>query len=147
MKNICEWCNKEFNAPPSQKARYCSRFCYDKSRKGLFVCDNCFSSFNYYKSHKTGKRVFCSRKCHQEFIKKSIFNHPHWKNKGYRKIVEQHLNRKLKPSEIIHHVNGNHSDNRIENLQITTRIVHPKFHNSGFQKGHIPLPRPKYNNK
>jgi hypothetical protein len=137
MKHICELCKKTFQAPPSQKARFCSRDCYDKSREGWFKCDFCGSIFRYYKSHKKGKRVFCSKKCHWDFIKKDITNHPNWRGKGYRKIIEKAIGRKLKSSEIIHHINGDHCDNRLENLKITDRVEHPKLHpESGYQKGH-----------
>ena len=36
----------------------------------------------------------------------------------YRELMEMKLNRKLTPIEIVHHVNGNHGDNRIDNLQL-----------------------------
>lgn len=36
----------------------------------------------------------------------------------HRHIMEQHLRRKLKPPERIHHINGDRTDNRIENLEL-----------------------------
>lgn len=50
------------------------------------------------------------------------------KHLEYRNIVEQFLGRKLKPSEVIHHENGNVTDNRLENLRLMTQSEHAKIH-------------------
>lgn len=46
----------------------------------------------------------------------------------HRKIMEDHLGRKLSSNEIVHHINGDPFDNRIENLVVTTRSEHQKFY-------------------
>ena len=46
----------------------------------------------------------------------------------HRIIMENHIGRKLKSKEIIHHINENKRDNRIGNLQIVSRAEHIRIH-------------------
>jgi len=36
----------------------------------------------------------------------------------HKVVMEDHLGRALRPGEVIHHINGNGHDNRIENLML-----------------------------
>ncbi len=54
-------------------------------------------------------------------------------SKGYtrrsRVIMEQHLGRLLSKDELVHHINGNTADDRIENLKLfESQSAHSTFH-------------------
>jgi hypothetical protein len=46
----------------------------------------------------------------------------------HRELMEAPLGRRLEPWEHVHHENEDRSDNRIENLKVTTPSAHAKHH-------------------
>ena len=55
----------------------------------------------------------------------------------HRKVMEQHLGRKLERWEIVHHINGDKQDNKLENLCIMTQSEHNKLHKEKLPKTKI----------
>lgn len=82
-----------------------------------------------YKPSKYGGH---SRKRTDGYIKVYVPLHPHANKDGYVMehilAMEKHIGRYLEKDEVVHHINHNRSDNRIENLQLMTFKEHARLH-------------------
>ena len=46
----------------------------------------------------------------------------------YRKLMEMEIGRPLREDEEVHHIDGNHSNNNVGNLEVLTASEHSKIH-------------------
>lgn len=70
---------------------------------------------------------------YQGYIMINSPNHPNKDKRNcipeHRLVMEKHLGRTLLPTEVVHHINGDKKDNRIQNLMIfSSNGEHIKFH-------------------
>lgn len=143
----CKICGKEFyikacdhRLKEGKEIQYCSKKCAAVGAlKGDYIkCKNCGKEF-YSTRH-----IFCTAECAREYRKKH-YQHKTYEENGYlceykqdynkkgnvkqhRLIMENYLGRKLKDNEVVHHINGDKKDNRIENLQVMKRSEHSRYH-------------------
>jgi len=120
MKKICQGCGKEFDARRNT-AKCCSYACAGKVKETIYLGSN--------NPKWRGGRI----KMHGGRIAVYAPNHPKACLFGgthileYRLMAESKIGRYLRDDEIVHHINGDPTDNRPENLEVMTQSEHAKL--------------------
>src|SRR5574337_793160 len=96
----CEQCGKTFERPPYYVATYSKLFCGSA----------CYG--DYRRTGATDAKGYKTSSHNWKFVKE------------HRRIMEAALGRPLLPTEDVHHINGNKSDNRLSNLRIVDHRDH-----------------------
>lgn len=149
----CVICEKTFfiHIAPSEillgRGVVCSKECKailsgKLNRRGSFQkCVKCGKQFHVRPSENRHKyaRKYCSRYCYVPTKRGEAVSYDGYLvingRKVHRLLMEKHIGRKLLPTEIVHHINFDKLDNRIENLQIVSRGEHNKIHNPPINDG------------
>ncbi|MCK4423660.1 MAG: hypothetical protein KAV18_06275 [Candidatus Omnitrophica bacterium] len=137
VKLKCIVCNKVFYVNPYRKniAKCCSYKCLGINNwKGKHHSEE--TKRKMRESHKGEKNPLWKggkTKTSDGYVMIKKHDHPFSDNKNYvkrsRLVVEKHINRFLKPEEIVHHINGIVDDDRLENLKLfENHSEHMKFH-------------------
>ena len=119
---VCEFCENDFETT-DKKARFCSCHCALKNRWKTGNIEGGENNPNWKGGKSLNKKT--------GYVTILMRDHPRSGNHGriyeHRYVMEQHLGRTLNSNELVHHINEDKSDNRIINLQVVTRGMHPKI--------------------
>lgn len=140
----CKGCGKDFevvgsrmktySARKGQTAKFCSKTCYDNSRRIAApqkVCEGCGKTFvlkKFARGNYNHGQKNCSRSCgHSKPDREKGFVDRHGyvvitrrgkQLQEHRLVMEKKIGRPLYAEETVHHINGQRADNRIENLEL-----------------------------
>lgn len=117
---VCEYCGKTFERWPHEaKGRtWCSQSCHMKTLNAERNPTRWQTENRDHERHRAARVDAGAGKTYRKYYGK----HEH------RVVAEQMLGRPLEPDEVVHHINGDKRDNRLENLQVLSRSEHSRLH-------------------
>ncbi len=137
---VCDNCGKQYEYTGNHKNRnshfFCCYECFSQFRekKVLVTCEWCGKSFRKKRSDLARtKHSFCCNDCRLQYVRSLNADNPNKRIEGrlvYHRLAEQKYGRPLKEGEQVHHIDGNHANNAIDNLEVLTASEHSKLHAS-----------------
>lgn len=137
MNLICDHCGEKYQS--YQRGKYhhfCSIDC--RRKEGKLVASSFSDEFRKSKSKQftemnrtlmTDKKYIDKRR--KTLSDKARDSNSYVKYYGrhlHRIVAEEKIGRKLKPGEIVHHIDGDKKNNSPENLEVMTQSEHIKLH-------------------
>lgn len=117
----CKICDINFRVYPSGvKQKTCSFKCRNK----LMIGERGYNWRGGRRKHASGY-ILVYAPDHPGAFHKAVLEH--------RLVMEKHLGRYLEPYEVVHHINHDKTDNRIENLILFKSESEHQLHHSGDQ--------------
>lgn len=117
----CEYCGKEFTRTywMAKSRKYCSQECAIKASRGRKGCPKPKGKLSpFYKGPILKHNGIWDYDEHGNF--KPV----------HRMIVEKSIGRELRKNEIIHHIDGNQTNNNMSNLYLCSKAKHARLHQS-----------------
>ena len=119
---ICQTCSESFLAYPSAKRKYCSKRCYPRpgyvgNSEGRSGSGN--SKWKGGIMYDNGRKLIYAPE-HPNAYRGYIYE--------YRMVASATLGRPLTQDEVVHHIDGDVTNNSPENLQVMTQSEHCSLH-------------------
>lgn len=118
---VCQRCQKPFSRAPSEERRGSIRFCSGE----------CGHEGKGQLRHVTPIQEKTWRLNSRGYLETTIRRKRIWQ---HRYLMELHLGRALEKHEIVHHLNGIKSDNRLDNLVVLNLEAHCREHRKIFKR-------------
>jgi hypothetical protein len=136
-QNIKKW-KYEIDLIKDKNKYICKQCTYINSKEER-TCPVCKTAFQAFKKHK---KTTCSRSCANKYFRVGESN-GNWKKDSYRSTCFLHHKKKCVVCDetkivAVHHYNGDHNDNRIENL-VPLCPTHHQYMHSGYRSDIEPI--------
>lgn len=121
MTTKCDYCGAEIERKEPRQHNFCCRDHMNKWNREH--CD--YSAMS--KGHKA-EHLTALNRATNALAKMPHSDTKHGNSAKARRILAEYLGRPLTAEEEVHHINGDESDNRIENLVAMKRSDHRRYH-------------------